>query len=93
MFQNAWAMEQTFLVFCDGQETSQEIEQHDHDENSTTEHDHSVCNNCCHLSTPLVVINEFSNTNNYFSAQQYDILVLNNLKSILNKPSTPPPIG
>jgi len=92
LFQNAWAMEQTYLVFCDQQEINQEVEQHSHDDNTPAEHDHTLCNDCCHLSSPLVGITQITNLNTAHSNQQYDKLVLNNLHSIVNKPSTPPPI-
>jgi len=92
LFQNTWAMEQTFLVFCDQQETSQELEQHNHDENNATTHDHSICNDCCHITSPLVGITQSSNSNNFYSEQHYNKIVKNNFQSINKEPSTPPPI-
>ena len=92
LFQNAWAMEQTYLVFCESQEISQEVEPHTHDEETTTEHDHSICKNCCHLSSSFVGIAQISLFNDIQPESQYNLFVINKHNSISNKPVTPPPI-
>ncbi len=93
MFQNAWAMEQTFLVFCESQEISHDINQHTDDEGISADHDHGVCNDCCHLYASVIGITETPSLSNIHSNQQYTNFVKNKHHSIDNKPVIPPPIS
>jgi len=92
LFQNVWAMEQTYLVFCETVENAQELEQHAHDEDTPTEHDHGFCTDCCHLSTSFVGITENLIVDTTQFNQQYNLFVKIKHLSIYNKPIIPPPI-
>jgi len=92
LFQNAWAMEQTYLVFCETQDITQEVEHHSHDEEHPAEHDHGICNDCCHLSTSFVGITENPLSINTHYEQDFTIFVTKKLYSIYSKPVIPPPI-
>ena len=92
LFQNAWAMEQTYLVFCDSHEIAQEVEPHSHDEQSPAEHKHGTTHHCGHLSGSIVGITPSSIKNEVHSGHHYNVFVTNKLHSITNEPTQRPPI-
>lgn len=94
LFQNSWAMEQTYLVFCENTNTGQELLQHDHDSDTTEhDHDHDMCDNCCHMSSPLVGITQINLRKDFTAGSAYRRTSIKHFHSITIQPPIRPPIA
>jgi len=86
LFQNSWAMEQTYRTVCDNFETSHGLEVSE--QNNTAEHKH----HCNHRGSPIVGIIQLNVETNITLDHFYPEIPSKHLHSISNKPAIPPPI-
>lgn len=91
IFQNAWAIEQTYLMICQNFETKQEQSQLEN-EKHTEVHDDEQCADCCHLNTSLVTVLQTNFSNHLLTNNHYSHSAFNQFYSIFIQPPLPPPI-
>jgi len=92
IFQNAWAIEQTYLTLCNITQSALTDDIHVDNETDLSEHEHTQCADCCHLNTNLVTILQLNYFNYLLPNKRFQLSLSKQFHSVYHQPPLPPPI-